>query len=57
MGVSERMEALYRESVKLNDTGAIEKFHTTFKQWRKDYEVINSESKKAEHELINKVAE
>jgi septal ring factor EnvC (AmiA/AmiB activator) len=47
LGVSDGMIAAY------NAEGAdLEKFHATFKKWRQDYDTVNSEAAKTEHEFM-----
>ena len=45
------------EYINTSDQGKIDRFHTTFKQWQKDYKIANSEAKKAEHDLITQAIE
>jgi septal ring factor EnvC (AmiA/AmiB activator) len=53
LGVSDAMIANYN-----NATGDdLARFHDTFKKWKKDYDTVNSEAKKAEHELIEQTIE
>jgi hypothetical protein len=57
MGVSDGIIASYRSTLESGNRENIDKFHETFKAWREDYDIANSEAKKTEHELITQVAE
>lgn len=56
MGVGENLIKFYQNAANDGDKGALEKFHQTFKNWKRDYDLANSESAKAEHELITQAA-
>ena len=57
IGVSSKMESQYRQAIEDNQTEILARFHATFKKWGEYYKQATSESYKAQHELINKVAE
>ena len=53
LGVSDQMIANYN-----NAEGAeLDAFHSTFKKWKQDYDTVNSEAKKADHELMEQTIE
>lgn len=56
MGVGENLIKFYQNAVGAGDKDTLGKFHQTFKNWKKDYDLANSESAKAEHELITQAA-
>ena len=56
MGVGENLIKFYQNAVNAGDKDTLGKFHQTFKNWKKDYDLANSESAKAEHELITQAA-
>jgi hypothetical protein len=35
----------------------LDAFHATFKKWKKDYDIVNSEAAKADHELMEQTIE
>jgi hypothetical protein len=49
LGVSDDMIASYNNAT---TDEALNKFHETFKKWKKDYDIVNSEAAKADHELM-----
>ena len=51
MGVSDSLISQYQAA----SGDELKKFHATFSKWRKDYNIVNDEAAKAEHELIEKV--
>ena len=56
MGVGKNLIKFYQNAVNAGDKDTLGKFHQTFKNWKKDYDLANSESAKAEHELITQAA-
>lgn len=57
MGVGENLIKFYQNAVTGGDKNTLKRFHETFKDWKADYDLANSESAKAEHELITQAAE
>lgn len=54
LGVSDAMIANYNNAT---SEEALNKFHETFKKWKKDYDIVNSEAAKADHELMTQTIE
>jgi hypothetical protein len=57
IGVGGTIISNYKNAVESKNAESIGKFHETFKDWRKDYEIANSAQAKAEHELVVMAAE
>jgi hypothetical protein len=57
MGVSEELISQYQAAIAGGDPATMNKFHETFKKWRQDYNTVSDESKKTEHELIEKTVD